>query len=169
MHEFVSYRFCAYDHAIWLRMGADMHQIIKRLWKKATPVARSFSLTLHAWVLRSVQKESSKSQQCIVFPDLRTMQQLAPTSLLNYPGVAVWHSWLTAVQQAKIFSAIKWWQIHTLLTTHAGIFQDRYDLEEIVVIDAHKWRYKSQQDPRYWTPSVLKHLSQLWNISYAEL
>lgn len=168
IHTFIECRFCSYDHALSLRIGSELKHIIKKLWKKNNPSSRSFSLTLQDGLLKSFSKEEKSSQQLIVFPDLRTLQQIAPNALLIYPWVALRHGGLTVVQQATIFAAIKSWQIHTLLTTHAGIFQDRYDLDEIVVIDAHKWRYKYQQDPRYWTPSVLNHLSKVWNTSYTE-
>ncbi|MDP2670097.1 MAG: hypothetical protein Q8O99_03820 [bacterium] len=44
------------------------------------------------------------------------------------------------------------------MSTHAQIFQDFFDLTSIVLIDQHKRRYKSQQDPRYRTPTVVEQM-----------
>lgn len=46
----------------------------------------------------------------------------------------------------------------TLVCTPSQMFQDWADLKSIVLLDQHKRRYKSQQDPRYDAVRV----AQIW-------
>ena len=128
--------------------------------KKLSATSRIRSIGVIDSHLSYTSCPETSTQQVIVFPDIWTIYAQLPAKIFTQPGVAVFHGGLTLIQQAKLFRQLKQGAIHTLLTTHAGIFQDRYDLEQIIIIDGHKRRYKSQQDPRYWTPVVLAHLAE---------
>jgi primosomal protein N' len=99
----------------------------------------------------------------MVFPDLWTMHQQLPARLFEQWGVARRHSGLSVWQKAAIFRWCKQWTLHTLVTTPAGIFQDWHDLGSIFLVDAHKWWYKSVQDPRYWTPTVITTFCEMFS------
>lgn len=102
-------------------------------------------------------------QQLIVFPDLWTMTNYwIENWKLTIEDWVVLHGHATDKQKNIVFWWIKSWKISTLFCTYSQIFQDWKDLKKIIIIDAHKWYYKSQQDPRYYVPSVLNKFADLY-------
>ena len=108
--------------------------------------------------------ESSEmdGQQLIVFPDLRTMMNITSETDRTKKGVAVASSKHTDKQKNLIFRGCKTGKIHTLLATHAEIFQDRKNLKRIVCVEGYKRYMQSMQDPRYKVLSVLEEIAQIY-------
>lgn len=163
IHDLVGQWYSSYTNVIPLWIWSDMLALMKRRGKKQKTVSRSWSVELDSSGMFVFSASSSTSaQQILVFPDLRTMHQQLPARIFVQEGVGRRHSWLTALQKATIFRWCKQWLIHTLITTPAGIFQDRKQLDHIFIVDAHKWWYKSGQDPRYRTPRVLAAMQKIF-------
>lgn len=156
IHHFVWMRYTSYAHTIPLWIGADILALLKRRSKKGKQAQRAWKIELSAqseFVFSTTT--ATWRQQLLVFPDLWTMHQQLPARLFEQGGVARRHSGLSVLQKAAIYWWCKQWTIHTLITTPAWIFQDWLDVESIILVDAHKWWYKSVQDPRYRTPTVI--------------
>jgi len=103
-------------------------------------------------------QETQPGQQLILIPDLRTgknlfVDEMLDTSTLRYSG-------LTALQMTKIFRWTKQGHIDTLMTTFAGIFHDRKNLQRIVFIQPDKRYYQHQQDPRYKVAAVIDFIAE---------
>lgn len=163
----VTQRLTTYTSVLPEWIGNDSEAMKKRFPKKAIPLERTREIV---WINNNaVQFASCKAvvkQQCIVFPDLWTMHQLLPERIFVQPGVARYHWGLSALQKAAIFWWCKTWMIHTLCTTPAWIFQDRRSLGELFVIDEHKRRYKSWNDPRRRAPTACKQIAQVYWAEY---
>ena len=163
IHVFVWQRFTTYANSIPLWIGNESAVLIKRKSKNKTKTVRSWHVEWFSdtWIIFSTYIWERK-QQLLVFPDLRTMHQQTPKRVFEQPWVSRRHAWLTALQKATIFWWVKTGQIHTLITTPAWVFQDWLLLWDIFLIDAHKRRYKSGQDPRYRTPSVCESIQKIY-------
>lgn len=96
-------------------------------------------------------------QQLIVIPDLRTGDNLFDEKIIDASTLR--HSGLTQLQMTKIFRWTKQGQISTLMTTFAGIFHDRKNLQRILFIQPHKRYYQHQQDPRYKVAEVIDFIA----------
>jgi hypothetical protein len=96
-------------------------------------------------------------QQLILVPDLRTADNLFDEKLIDTSTLR--HSGLTQLQMTKIFRWSKQGQISTLMTTFAGIFHDRKNLQRILFIQPHKRYYQHQQDPRYKVAEVIDFIA----------
>jgi hypothetical protein len=70
----------------------------------------------------------------------------------------------TILSQRKLFFELKNIWSRILITTPASIFQDRWNLASITIIDSHKRYYKSQRDPRYWSSIILQKMSEIYWI-----
>lgn len=164
LHSFVGMRYSSYTNSVPLRIWSDVLALLKRRWKPWKRIERSWTIDIvsGAFVFSASEKPIA-TQQLIVFPDIWTMHQQLPARLFEQPWVVRWHSWLSVLQKAAIFWWCKQGSIHTLLTTPAGIFQDRVALESILLVDAHKRWYKSVQDPRYRTPTVVKDMQDVFS------
>lgn len=168
IHEFVWTRYTSYAQTVQLWIGADIHVLLKRQGKSLKkPMSRSWRMELGEqgkFVYAVIPP--TMTQQLIVFPDLWTMHQQLPARVFEQPWVARRHSGLTTLQKATIY----WWctygSIHTVITTPAGIFQNRYSLASISLVDGHKRWYKSAQDPRHRTPSVLTAFCEKFSCSF---
>ena len=68
------------------------------------------------------------------------------------------HGQSTDKQKRDAFRSLKAGKYMTLVCTPSQMFQDWADLKSIVLLDQHKRRYKSQQDPRYDAVRV----AQIW-------
>ncbi len=166
LHSFVGMRYTSYTNSVPLRIWSDIPALLKRRWKPWKRIERSWTIDISAgaFVFSACEKPVS-TQQLIVFPDIWTMHQQLPARLFDQPWVVRWHSWLSVLQKAAIYRWCKQGSIHTLLTTPAGIFQDRVALQSILLVDAHKRWYKSVQDPRYRTPTVVKDMQEVFSCS----
>lgn len=112
---------------------------------------------------KQISLKKKVEQKLIVYPDVRTMENLASSTDITEKGVAVLTSTSTQLQKDKVRRGIKMGHIHTLLCTYSQIFQDRKDLKHITIYDSHQRYYKSQQDPRYDTRVVLKQMAEMHN------
>lgn len=165
IHNCVWERFTPYCNVLPLRLWNDLCVVMKRCLKKTYKSERRWEVSWlqTGWVdFKSYAWD--RKQQLLVFPDLRTMHQQIPKRVFEQPWVSRRHAWLTHLQKATIFWWIKTGQVHTLITTPAWVFQDWLQLWDIFIIDSHKRRYKSGQDPRYRTPSVCDSIQKIyWN------
>jgi len=109
---------------------------------------------------KEIAAKKKVEQALIVYPDVRTMENLAKTVDISDKGVAVLNGTSTQVQKDRARRGIKMWTIHTLLCTHSQIFQDRKNLTHVTLIDSHQWYYKSQQDPRYDAREIVKKMGE---------
>lgn len=100
----------------------------------------------------------SDGQQLILVPDLWTADNLFDQKLID--STTLRHSGLTQLQMTKIFRWTKQGQIGTLMTTFAGIFHDRKNLQRILFIQPHKRYYQHQQDPRYKVAAVINFIAE---------
>lgn len=163
IHNFVWERFTPYSNTLPLRLWNDFWVVMKRCIKKTKKSDRVWEVSwLKIGWIDFKPYSWNRKQQLVVFPDLRTMHQQTPKRVFEQPWVSRWHAWLTALQKATIFWWVKTGQIHTLITTPAWIFQDWLMLWDIFLIDTHKRRYKSGQDPRYRTPSVCESIQKIY-------
>lgn len=155
----VQERYGTYHTVLPLFLGQDLmrHGAYVKAKKTSPALSTVLSYDVHQKKL-SVSNTRIQGQQLIVFPDLWTMHQYVDDYLLEKTNWILMYGWLSTIQQTKLFRRIKTWAIQTVYTTHGCIFQDRPFLCKVIVIDAHKRWYKSSQDPRYRTPTVLKQL-----------
>lgn len=146
IHRMVEYRFTTYKNVLPLRIG-DIDDLIKyKPSRESAPQKR---------------KKKSAEQQLIIFPDLRTMHAYIAEHKNDLPEVFLTlHSQTSAKQKAQAFRSLKFWKATTVLCTYSQLFQDRAHLTSITLIDQHKWYYKSQQDPRYYVPTVAQQLAK---------
>lgn len=114
---------------------------------------------------REIKTKKKQPQKLLVYPDVRTMANLAQQSEieLSDKGIAILNGTSTQLQKDKARWGIKMGHIHTLLGTPSQVFQDWKDLDQITLIDSHQRYYKSQQDPRYDVREICKKLSDLHN------
>lgn len=104
----------------------------------------------------------SPGQTLIVFPTVWSMNQYLKWWLIDLPGSLVLHGQLTATSRAKAYRAIQSWAIHTVYATYSQIFRDWKSLHQIILIDQHARRYKNFQDPRYFLPTVIEKIQEIW-------
>jgi primosomal protein N' len=102
-------------------------------------------------------ESKQEGQQLILIPDLWTGYNMFDDVALDQSTVR--YSSLTALQMTKIFRWTKQGQISTLMTTFAGIFHDRKNLQRILFIQPDKRYYQHQQDPRYKVPAVIDFIA----------
>ncbi len=152
IHHLVYEYYTTYTNIIKLYLPND----ISKLLKKKSPLSSS-KIT--------AKKASSEKLTLIIMPDRRTIvnQQDQYHYTLDQ---AIW-SQHTINQDIKLFRDIKhgensntgatantWekktpWVEKTIVCTPGECFWDYWNLSQIILVDPHKWYYKSQQEPRY--------------------
>lgn len=163
--DFLVYNYyTSYRNVLKLFFEGDMQAMMKKSsLKKGTPEYNEISFDVKKYCVK-MWKNVKKWQQLVVFPDLWTMYNILDVSEKEKNLIKLhWAS--TQAQKIKVFWDIKNGALWTLFCTYSQIFQDWKSLDNIILIDAHKWYYKSQQDPRYYAPSVLRkmaHIYQAW-------
>ncbi len=165
----VEHRFTTYKNVVPLWIG-DIDELLK-VWgismsksKKWTTKPFYHLLTTDGWAL--VQEEGKKSwQQLVVFPDVWTMTSyLQSLDEKSMKEILTLHGQSTAKQKSQAFRALKTGKASTLCCTYSQLFQDWHSLKHILLVDQHKRYYKSQQDPRYYVPTVVEELAKVWGI-----
>lgn len=181
LHAFTTQWFCTYKKSVSLWLWTDIAQLIKKKKNaKSKKVTKQWAWTWinrivdwdnlsfqnHEFVwadsLESVQK---KHQTLIILPSIWSATQQIDKQWLSLPWTAFLHSQSTVNQKIQIFRGIKNWSIDTLFCTYSQLFQDRKKLSHIILIDAHSWWYKNQQDPRYFVPSVVEMIATTYGAS----
>lgn len=71
----------------------------------------------------------------------------------------------TNISRAKAYRSMHNNEIQILYATHSQIFQDRYDLKSITIIDEYSPQYQTYQDPRYNINTVIKKMKDIYMIS----
>lgn len=160
LHRFVNERFTTYKNAVPLFLPQDLATLFLRKKRAKAAVEVPFlsvddtslvrTSDMHAW------------QQLIIFPDLRTFFQMTSSEIRENNHVVILHGQSTEKQKAEAFRGVKNGTVQTLLCTYSQIFQDRKTLSAIILIDQHTRRYKNQQDPRYYVPTVVEYMASLY-------
>lgn len=127
IHHLTQEYYTTYANIIKLFLPSDIEKLIK----KSLPSTRKLA----------------NSQTLIIMPDWRTI--INRQQQYNYTLTQAFGSQHTSLQDIKMFWNIKSWLTSTLVCTPGECFRDYRDLSQIILIDPHKWYYKSQQDPRY--------------------
>ena len=102
-----------------------------------------------------------KSQNLLIFPDDWTMFNLLERFKVNADILDVSS---TALTKYKMFISVKTNKTKVLATTSAGIFQDWKKLNSIFLFFPYKWYYKSQQNPRYYVPELVKQIKFFYDV-----
>lgn len=194
LHRFVHHWYTTYHKSLplWLENEDAIGSFLKGAPKKIPKPSKAakaadipaevsqFSRNTEHWKLEVV-KMPGKGQQLVVIPDLRTLWAILPQDILHGTGtmqdlaqdIAILHGQSTDKQKRDAFWALKAGKKDLLVCTPSQIFQDRYDLESIILVDQHKRRYKNQQDPRYDAVTVVKYRAEkLWaslTMTWSEL
>ena len=161
IHFLVIEYFTTYKKIIPLFTNSDLDKVlIREKTKKNTPKYVKFDINYEKYDIQMTKTEL-EWQQLIVFPDIFTMENILP-DLSNLKDVVklFWSS--TIKQKDEAFWQIKNWTKTTIISTPSQIFFDWKNLKKIILFDSHKWYYKSQQDPRYYVPTVLKKLAEIY-------
>lgn len=145
MHWFTHHRFCSYKKALPLRIS-DPEDIAKRMILKKS-------------------KKSTNSQKLTIYPNLWSLHNDNDINKINSTTIIL-HSQSTKKQKSDAFWSIKNGLTESVVCTYSQMFQDRTNLQKITLIDQHTWYYKSQQDPRYKTWTVI---DQMWEIYGCEI
>ncbi len=162
LHRMVEQWFTTYRNTLPLRLG-DIDELLKRKpsgekkKKSESKISHDILIVTKEWFERW---ESSKGQQLIVFPDLRTLESYRKEEFKSSATVVL-HSQTSAKQKAEAFWKIKNGQISSVRCTYSQQFQDWASLTDIALVDQHKRYYKSQQDPRYFVPTVVEKLAEI--------
>lgn len=94
-------------------------------------------------------------KNCIIKnKDKITIKELISSSTIN--------------QKINNFWLIKNWYYKNVFISPAWLFYPRKKIEQIIIIDSHKWYYKNQQDPRYNSVNLCKYLGNIHNIKVNE-
>lgn len=160
MHRMVYQRYTTYKSVMKYFLSKDIPSLLKKATKSWKRKYKKYFLQMQ-WKSYEI---SPDGQTLIIFPDLWTLYNTLPESILAEKNLAVLHSSSTQNQKDKAWRWIKQWQIQILATTYAQIFQDFSKLQNIIQIDPHKWYYANQQDPRYKTWIVIEKMQEIWKI-----
>ncbi len=165
IHWMVSEYYTGYKNVIKYFISQDVESLLKREWSKKSKLSAKLSLSPK---LFGVDTVAEKGQTLIVYPDLWTMFIMSNEHTRTQSQVLVLHSSDTQIKKDKAFWQIKHGLVKYILTTHAEMFQDFYDLQSISVIHPYKRYYAHQQDPRYKTIDVLSYLSKIHQANIIE-
>jgi hypothetical protein len=136
IHHLVYEYYTTYANIIKLYLPNDISKLLKKHHHPTIPPSHPLTL--------------------IIMPDWRTI--INKQSEYNYTlEQAIW-SQHTINQDIKLFRNIKHGQESnsksprgeiTIVCTPGECFWDYPNLSQIILVDPHKWYYKSQQEPRY--------------------
>jgi primosomal protein N' len=157
LHHIVQTYYTTYKAVMRLLLpGMDISALLtyKKTNKKSQYQAAIFDEKTRLFVPST---DKYDGQQLILVPDLRTADNLFDEGIIDASTLR--HSGLTQLQMTKIFRWAKQGQISTLMTTFAGIFHDRKNLQRILFIQPHKRYYQHQQDPRYKVAEVIDFIA----------
>jgi primosomal protein N' len=164
IHFLVYTYYTTYKNIIPLFINLDISKLLTRQKKTSKKIVYDNS----NWNTKKNKIEFSWNlldwQQLIVFPDLRTLTQSIDINSL-WENISI-NSWKNTIKQKdELFRQIKTGKTTTLICTYSQIFKDWKNLQNITIIDNHKWYYKNQQDPRYETNNVLEKMSKIYECS----
>ncbi len=171
IHRMSYQRYSPYKAVIKYFLPKEIATLLKKSPKKFTKTKKSAKTStqssISSYQLTILDQEytlSDQGQTLMVFPDVWTLYNTIPENVLAKENIAVLHSSSTQNQKDKTWRGLKTWSLHVLLTTHAQIFQDFYNLKTIIQIAPHKRYYANQQDPRYKTWMVLEQMKKNWGL-----
>lgn len=111
---------------------------------------------------KSSKKKTDIPQKLFIVPNVWTLMNTDFSSYWISDISYTLHSQSTKKQKAMMFWDINAWEPVHLVCTYSQIFQNWNNLDKIFVFDAHTWRYKHQQDPRYSLLPTINFLSTLF-------
>lgn len=144
LHWMVNERFSSYNKCIPLFFWDDINLLLK--YKK------TISLT----------KKPKEPQSLIIFPSVFSLIQYNHNH--NKEEIIILSGQSTNIARAKAYRSIRNNEIQILYSTHSQIFQDRYDLKSITIIDEYSSQYQTYQDPRYNLLNIIAKLKTIHNI-----
>ena len=144
IHRMSYTRYSPYKHIVPLFFAHDRDYVVKK----------------------SFTKTASTAQNLILYPDLRTLSQQAAPGLLENPpkGTCIQTSTTSYATKTKQRREISNGLMETIIGTPTSLFQNRKNLQKITLIDAHTRYYKSISSPRYYIPTIVKHLGETLKI-----
>ncbi len=104
-------------------------------------------------------------QQCLIFPDLRTLMSSVDESIRKQKSVAILTSSMTEKQRNDARWSIKNGTSRIVLCTPSAFFCDWRRLSDIQIIDPHLRYYKNRQNPRFGAESVVQQIKKLYFVS----
>lgn len=145
LHWMTYYRYTNYKSVVKYFVNEDIETLLKHETK-------------------SQKKDiASRGQILTIFPDLRTLYNTIPESVLNDENVAVLSTQQSPKQKDIAWRKIKKGQVQTIFCTHGEMFQDYKNLKEIILVDPNKRYYTNQQDPRYKVKTVVKKMKTIYD------
>jgi len=155
----------------WLISPTSMqyiHRMVYQRYSSYKSVLKYFlSFDIPKLLAREIKENSSNSldQKLYLFPDLWSLMNVVPESQQNKKGHIFLHSQMTAKQKDLARRNIKKGLIHTVFTTHSGMFQDWDNLQKITIYDPHKRYYANHQDPRYKVITCVNEMKKIYSIN----
>lgn len=160
IHRMVKQRYSSYRKVIPLWLGGDVSDLLKR--KPQTPrKSSSWSHLVASWSSRVRWDTQIDGQQCLIFPDLRTMFSSVSEAVRKDSSVAILSSSMTEKQRNDARWSIAQGKTRIVLSTPAAFFQNWHLLSDIQIIDPHLRYYKNRQNPRYGTSDVVKKMRKI--------
>ena len=145
LHWMVDERFSSYNKCIPLFFWDDINLLLKH--KKTA----------------SLTKKNKEPQSLIIFPSVFSLMQYNHNH--NKEEIIILSGQSTNISRAKAYRSMHNNEIQILYATHSQIFQDRYDLKSITIIDEYSPQYQTYQDPRYNINTVIKKMKDIYMIS----
>lgn len=163
--NYITYTYyTTYKNTIPLFLWNDINYLLKKQSIKLKSIKDNYKI-IHKWFYWFELWEKSNWQTLIITPDIRTMRNLLLPNISQESTIFL--HWQTSINQKSIaFWWIKKWIYKNIICTHSQIFFDRKKLDQIIIIDSHKWYYKNQQDPRYNTVQIIKKFQEIYKCDF---
>ncbi len=156
VHFMVYQYFSTYKKILNLFMDLEIWNLLRYRIEKTKKTSYKEAIIDYPKSKLEFTDKKKDWQILIVFSDLLTLKNYCELEL------DILHGSSTQAIKNKIFWKIKSWDTWIFLCTYSQIFKDYQNLKEIIMIDSHKRYYKSQQDPRYLTNTVLEKMSEIY-------
>lgn len=161
LHWMVNEWFSSYNKCIPLFLWNDINLLLKHKKapskKQKASQSDNWSLSLEAW-----------SQKLYIFPSVFSLTQFSTTivSPLYHDSIPIALTGSsTSLARAKAYRSLTHNTDQILLATHSQIFQNRYNLTDIIVIDEYSPLYQTYHDPRYNLDTVVQKMREIYDIS----
>lgn len=147
VHHLVYEYYTSYDKIINLYLPHDIAKLITKAPHSQVKSKPHYRPITSKQGHLQINSQTQPGQQLIIMPDQRSIVNYITTRWLDTKHILT--SQHTLNQDVSRFWNLKYWLNTQLICTPGECFRDYRQLSQIVVIDSHKWYYKSQQDPRY--------------------
>jgi primosomal protein N' len=144
LHWMVNEWFSSYNKCIPLFFWNDINLLLRH--KKTT----------------TSNKRSEEPQSLIIFPSFFSLIQYHnhhdDEQIITLTGQS------TDIARSKAYRSLHNNESKILYATHSQIFQDRYNLTSITVIDEYSPQYQTYQEPRYNINAVIEKIKEIYSI-----